>query len=217
MWKMDRKSILLVGIAFILLIISVVGLYFNKDNYIKSDEVLITEYKFGTDTIIKQLSVNSKKDINKLTKNISKLKLLKDKKKVNSSLASEVVIKYNDSITVEIQLSERKYCNYINKKKNISGISKLPDELYDYVADKLKNEVDVVEYVNASINKLVNSEEFYKMSEDVRKKKCEALLSRLKRSGKINNYNYSNSNKIYSFEYVNGVVGGIPIKIWNSN
>ena len=34
----DKKSVLLVGIAVLLLIVSVVGLYFNKDNFVKSDE-----------------------------------------------------------------------------------------------------------------------------------------------------------------------------------
>lgn len=213
----DKKSVLLVGIAVLLLIVSVVGLYFNKDNFVKSDEIIITEYKIGTDTIIKQLSITSKKDINKLTKYVSKIRPLKEKKKVGLSLAREVEIKYNDSITIEIQLSEKNNCNYINKSKEISGVAKIPDGLYDYVVDKLKNEIDVVEYVNASISKLINSEEFYEMSEDVRKKKCEALLSKLKRRGKINKYSYSNKDNVYSFEYVNGAIGGIPIKIWSNS
>ena len=78
---MDKKNVLLVGITFLLLIVSVVGLYFNKDNFIKGNEIIITEYKIGTDTIIKQLSITSKKDINKLTKYVSKIRPLKEKKR----------------------------------------------------------------------------------------------------------------------------------------
>lgn len=212
---MDRRTILLFGIAVGLMIISVIGLYFNRDNIISTDEAVITEYKIGSDTKIKELVVDSNKDITSLTKYVSKIKTLKKKDRDNLSLAKEVGVKFNDSISIYIQLSEKNYCYYTNKDKDISSLAKMPDGLYDWLVDKLKNETDITEYVNASINKLTNSEEFYNMSEDKRKKNCDSLLRKLKRRGKINSYSYSSTNKIYTFEYANGAKGGISIKVWD--
>ena len=212
---MDRRTILLFDIAVGLMIISVIGLYFNRDNNISTDEAVITEYKIGSDTKIKELVVDSNKDITSLTKYVSKIKTLKKKDRDNLSLAKEVGVKFNDSISIYIQLSEKNYCYYTNKDKDISSLAKMPDGLYDWLVDKLKNETDITEYVNASINKLTNSEEFYNMSEDKRKKNCDSLLRKLKRRGKINSYSYSSTNKIYTFEYANGAKGGISIKVWD--
>ena len=212
---MDRRTILLLGIAVLLMMTSVVGLYFNRVNIISTDEAIITEYKIGSDTKIKELVVDSNKDITSLTKYVSKIKDLKKKDRVNLSLAKEVDVKFNDSISIYIQLSEKNYCYYTNKDKNISSLAKMPDGLYDWLVDKLKNETDITEYVNASINKLTNSEEFYNMSEDKRKQNCDFLLRKLKRRGKINSYTYSSTNKIYTFEYANGAKGGISIKVWD--
>ena len=212
---MDRRTILLFDIAVGLMIISVIGLYFNRDNNISTEEAVITEYKIGSDTKIKELVVDSNKDITSLTKYVSKIKTLKKKDRDNLSLAKEVGVKFNDSISIYIQLSEKNYCYYTNKDKDISSLAKMPDGLYDWLVDKLKNETDITEYVNASINKLTNSEEFYNMSEDKRKKNCDSLLRKLKRRGKINSYSYSSTNKIYTFEYANGAKGGISIKVWD--
>ena len=161
---MDRRTILLLGIAVGLMIISVIGLYFNRGSVISTDEAVITEYKIGSDIKIKELVVDSNKDITTLTKYVSKIKPLKKKEMVNLALAKEVEIKFNESISFYIQLSEKKYCYYTNKDKDISSLAKMPDGLYDWLVDKLKNETDITEYVNASINKLTNSEEFYNMS-----------------------------------------------------
>ena len=212
---MDRRTILLLGIAVGLMIISVIGLYFNRGSVISTDEAVITEYKIGSDIKIKELVVDSNKDITTLTKYVSKIKPLKKKEMVNLALAKEVEIKFNESISFYIQLSEKKYCYYTNKDKDISSLAKMPDGLYDWLVDKLKNETDITEYVNASINKLTNSEEFYNMSEDIRRKSCDSLLRKLKRRGKINSYTYSSTNKIYTFEYANGAKGGISIKVWD--
>ena len=212
---MDRRTILLLGIAVGLMIISVIGLYFNRGSVISTDEAVITEYKIGSDIKIKELVVDSNKDITTLTKYVSKIKPLKKKEMVNLALAKEVEIKFNESISFYIQLSEKKYCYYTNKDKDISSLAKMPDGLYDWLVDKLKNETDITEYVNASINKLTNSEEFYNMSEDIRRKSCDSLLRKLKRRGKINSYTYSSTNKIYTFEYANGAKGGISIRVWN--
>ena len=212
---MDRRTILLLGIAVGLMIISVIGLYFNRGSVISTDEAVINEYKIGSDIKIKELVVDSNKDITTLTKYVSKIKPLKKKEMVNLALAKEVEIKFNESISFYIQLSEKKYCYYTNIDKDISSLAKMPDGLYDWLVDKLKNETDITEYVNASINKLTNSEEFYNMSEDKRKKNCDSLLRKLKRRGKINSYSYSSTNKIYTFEYANGAKGGISIRVWN--
>lgn len=212
---MDRRTILLLGIAVLLMIISVVGLYFNRDSIISTDEAIITEYKIGSDAKIKELVVDSDKDITTLTKYISKIKPLRKKEMVNLALAKEVEIQFNESISVYIQLSEKHYCYYTNTDKDISSLAKMPDGFYDWLVDKLKNETDITEYVNASINKLTNSEEFYNMSEDIRRKSCDSLLRKLKRRGKINSYTYSSTNKIYTFEYANGAKGGISIKVWD--
>ena len=181
---MDRRTILLLGIAVGLMIISVIGLYFNRGSVISTDEAVINEYKIGSDIKIKELVVDSNKDITTLTKYVSKIKPLKKKEMVNLALAKEVEIKFNESISFYIQLSEKKYCYYTNKDKDISSLAKMPDGLYDWLVDKLKNETDITEYVNASINKLTNSEEFYNMSEDIRRKSCDSLLRKLKRRGK---------------------------------
>ena len=212
---MDRRTIILFGIAICLMIISVIGLYFNRGSIISTDEAVITEYKIGSDIKIKELFVDSDKDITFLTRSVSKIKPIKKKEMVNLALAKEVEIKINESISFYIQLSEKKYCYYINRDKNISSLAKMPDGFYDWIVDKLKNETDITEYVNASINKRTNSEEFYNMSEDKRRKNCDSLLRKLKRRGKINSYTYSSTNKIYTFEYANGAKGGISIKVWD--
>ena len=111
---MDRRTILLLGIAVGLMIISVIGLYFNRGSVISTDEAVITEYKIGSDIKIKELVVDSNKDITTLTKYVSKIKPLKKKEMVNLALAKEVEIKFNESISFYIQLSEKKYCYYTN-------------------------------------------------------------------------------------------------------
>lgn len=53
-------------------------------------------------------------------------------------LPREIVIKYNDDITIGIQLGEKGYCHYINTKENISELSKMPKGLYEWVEEKLR-------------------------------------------------------------------------------
>ena len=66
--------------------------------------------------------------------------------------------------------------------------------------------------VDELINKLVNSDEYNKMSENEKKIECEKLLEKLKENDAIKDYYYSDSEKLYSFEYTDGSLGGITIK-----
>ena len=87
---------------------------------------------------IKKLNIDSPNDIKQLSGYVTKLKSLSAAEDVGLVLAHEIEIAYNDSILIKIQLSQKKYCIYINKDKNISYLSKMPNGLYEWVEEKIK-------------------------------------------------------------------------------
>lgn len=77
------------------------------------------------------------------------------------------------------------------------------------------NKMTKNESIDYAIDKLTNSEEYKQMSDNQKKEECEKLLNRLKDQGKIKYFSYSESSMLYSFEYSDGVLGGIMIKEWD--
>lgn len=71
------------------------------------------------------------------------------------------------------------------------------------------------ESVDSAISKLTSSAEYTQMSNYEKKEAVEKLLKRLKNQGKIRCFSYLESSMLYSFEYSNGVLGGIMIKGWD--
>ncbi len=70
---------------------------------------------------------------------------------------------------------------------------------------KKSNDVVITQYnANELIDKLVNSEEYSKMPENEKKIECEKLLNKFKEKGVIKDYYYSDSEKLYSFEFSDG-------------
>ena len=111
----------------------------NKEELINlPKEVSIKQYEAGTDTLIKEVSVESKEEIKELSKYVLKLKPLKEHEMVKLALLKEIEIQYNDSISIGVQLGEDSYCYYINKDKNISSLSKMPKGLVNWIKDNLE-------------------------------------------------------------------------------
>lgn len=87
----------------------------------------------------------------------------------------------------------------------------------NYKTQKNTDDVVVTQYnVDELIRNLVNSEEYSKMSENEKKSECEKLLNKLKENGVIKDYSYFDSEKLYSFEYNDGSLGGISLKEFDS-
>lgn len=77
------------------------------------------------------------------------------------------------------------------------------------------NKMTENESVDSAIDKLINSVEYKQMPNNQKKEECEKLLNSLKDQGKIKYFSYSESSMLYSFEYSDGVLGGIMIKEWD--
>lgn len=132
------KKINVVLILIIIVIVLIFCIFLIKNN--NSKNVIITQYEAGTDTELKRIVINSnsENDINKLNGYIEELAPLTNSEMVDLTLLNEIEIKYTNSISIRIQLGEKDYCYYINKEKNISSLSKLPNGLYEWVENKLK-------------------------------------------------------------------------------
>ena len=93
-------SIIATAILSLLLVPSL-----NKEELINlPKEVSIKQYEAGTDTLIKEVSVESKEEIKELSKYVLKLKPLEEHEMVKLALLKEIEIKYNDSISICVQL-----------------------------------------------------------------------------------------------------------------
>lgn len=177
--------------------------------------VSITLYETGTDIQIKTIKIDDVNDIKELSSFITELEPLSDREMVKLALLQEVNIKYNDSISIGIQLNEKGYCYYINKDENISSLAKMPQGLYEWVEEKLEDDESEIltrSIVDEKLDSLMKSSEYIEMNYDERKKVCQKLLDELVKDGEIKDYFYQDSNMMFSFEYKNGILGGIQIK-----
>lgn len=134
---MKKKNVFLILIAIFILII--VGILLKNNNSNKSsDNISITQYETGTFSKLKNINIENDNDKKKLSKYVEKLKPLATSEMVSLALANEIEIKYNDYITIGIQLGEKSYCYYTNTKENIDGLSKMPKGLYEWVEEKIQ-------------------------------------------------------------------------------
>jgi hypothetical protein len=137
---MNKKSIIIMSIVFILLVICLAVLFLLKKDNNLSKKVIIKQYKAGTSELVKEVVIDSKDEIEELSKYVSKLKPLAEHEMVNLALLQEIEIIYDDSISIGVQLEEKGYCYYINKDENISSLSKMPKGLINWIKDNLEIE-----------------------------------------------------------------------------
>ena len=134
---MKKKNLFLILIVIFILII--IGILLKNNSSDKpSNDISITQYKFGTFSKLKSINIENDNDKRKLSKYVEKLKPLSTSEMVDLALANEIEIKYDDYITIGIQLGEKGYCYYTNTKENIDGLSKMPKGLYEWVEDKIQ-------------------------------------------------------------------------------
>lgn len=134
---MKKKNIIIISIVAIILIISTL-LILNPFKSNSPHKVTITQYKIGTDKVIKTITIDKESDIEELEKYIKNLKPLEPYEYVDLALAQEIDIQYDDNITIGIQLAINSHCYYIDKDKNISSLSHMPKGLYNWIKDKIK-------------------------------------------------------------------------------
>ena len=131
---MKKKNLFFIlSVIFILVIIGLVLI----NNSLNKSTITITQYKAGTSFKLKNINIKDESDIKELSKYVEELKPLSSTEQVALMLPREIVIKYNDDIIIGIQLGEKGYCHYINKKENISELSRMPEGLYEWVVEKL--------------------------------------------------------------------------------
>jgi hypothetical protein len=102
------------------------------------ERVIIKQYEAGTSELIKEVVIDSKDEIEELSKYVSKLKPLSEHEMVNLALLQEIEIIYDDSISIGVQLEEEGYCYYKNTNENISSLSKMPKGLINWIKDNIK-------------------------------------------------------------------------------
>ena len=134
-------------ILFLLAFAVLIGLfaYNNKDAFIPEPEPdykvlspVIYQYEPGTYNEITHVDIASEEDKVKLTSYIKQLKQLSKEEMVDLALYNEIVIKYDDNITVYLTLDPFDYCAFDNVKQGLSNrLSKIPDGLRLFVKDKL--------------------------------------------------------------------------------
>ena len=140
---MKKKDIfIIIGsiIATAILSLLMVPSFLDKEELINlPNEVSVKQYDAGTDTLIKEVKVNSKEEIKELSNYVSRLKPLSEHEMVNLALIKEIEIKYNDSISIGVQLGNDRYCYYTNKDENISSLSRMPKGLINWINDNSFN------------------------------------------------------------------------------
>ncbi len=67
-------------------------------------------------------------------------------------------------------------------------------------------------YVDTTINNLITSSNYTNMPIEEQQIAVTKLLNILKKEGEIKSYNYSEDNKLFSFTYKNGTLGGVTLE-----
>ena len=132
---MKKKNIIIVILIFI--IIGSILFDLIRQNYNIPNNVVIIQYKEGTDKKIKEINVTSKSDIKELSKYVRKVRELKSYEMVNLAIARQIEIKYSESITISLNLEQKIYGYYINKEKDIVTMAKIPKGLYEWVEEQI--------------------------------------------------------------------------------
>lgn len=79
--------------------------------------------------------------------------------------------------------------------------------------EHVQSKITPEQYVDNTINELIESEEFKTGDIEIRKKLSEDLMNELEKLKYINNVYYEDN--MYTFQYSNGSLGGIMLKDWN--
>ena len=130
----------IVNIVGLVILVFIVGLFIIglKKEENKLAKVNIVRYEYDTNDIAKKVKIDNKKDIKMIEDIIKDLKPLSGDEMVKLALMQDIVIEYNNNITIGIQEGIKGYCYYTNKDKNISGLARMPKGLYNWTINKLK-------------------------------------------------------------------------------
>lgn len=131
----NKKIIIIVSVVVVLLLCLFVPSlisYFSYDNLPK--EVIVYEYGFNNDQDVKEIIITDEKEIKSLSRYVKRLDSANNVD-IWLALLEDVKIKYNDSITIEIQLGEEGYCYYTNNGE--SKLVRMPSGLYKWVTRNL--------------------------------------------------------------------------------
>lgn len=126
-------------IVAVLAIVAIIGIgayaFLNYEPLPK--DVVLKKYDISTHQLVKEIDVTDKKDLKSLRKYASGLKTLSDREMIDLGILNEVEIRYDDTLTVVMQLGQKDYCSCRGTSEKCSGMSKIPDGLYDWVVSKL--------------------------------------------------------------------------------
>lgn len=133
---MKNKKIIIVSVVVVLLLCLFVPSlisYFSYDNLPK--EVIVYEYDFNNDQDVKEIIITDEKEIKSLSRYVKRLDSARNVD-IWLALLEDVKIKYNDSITIGIQIGEEGYCYYTNNGE--SKLVRMPSGLYKWVIRNIK-------------------------------------------------------------------------------
>lgn len=71
--------------------------------------------------------------------------------------------------------------------------------------------------VDTGIEKLMNLKEFQDLGEESKVDRVRCLLDRYSASGEIRNVYYDENTKTYTFQYKDGILGGVMLKSFDPN
>lgn len=129
------KKKIIICTSIIILLLCLVSLLI-RSNKVKSD-IYIKLYKPGTEEIINTVYLTDNEDITTLEKYIKTLAPLSSDEQVDLTLLQEIEINYKDIIIVGIQQDEEMYCYYKNIEEKVSGLSRMPYGLYEFIKRKI--------------------------------------------------------------------------------
>ena len=132
--KQKKKIIIMSVVVVLLLCLFVPSLidYFSYDNL--PDKVIIYDYNLGSEKEVKEIIVTDEDEIKSLSRYVRKLES-SNKVDIWLALIEDIKIKYNDSITIDIQIEEEGYCYYTNNGE--SKLVRMPKGLYEWVIKNL--------------------------------------------------------------------------------
>ena len=196
---MKNKSIILLLVLLIVIVFITVFVYvLNKDYF----HELITEHVDNKiDNIMNSSEWNDltdeqkKQNIGSLLQKFEKRGYIKD-----LSFWEDEDSYYFEYIDGSLGGVSFRVFNRKGPVEEISGITQI--EEYEF---------EQMNYVDETINELINSAEWKTMSINERKEKAEILLNKLEEEGYIQNVIFGEAY-VYSFQYNNGVLGGLMIK-----
>ena len=133
-----KKKIIVISTIFIVFIVLCVFLFLNTFSSIsRPRNVAITYYVVGDNTQLESVQIDSKEDMKMLFQYVKNIKPLSENEIVELALSTNIDIRYNDFISIGVQVEEKEYCYYTNTKTNESFLAKMPFGFYDWVMSKV--------------------------------------------------------------------------------